>query len=157
MSLAIYLAHSVSEAEQAVLWELQANSAAHGIRTHLASYHPSKALSASRAAEINRADAVVAILARPSQAVTSEIKYALSVGKPVFVYRTLDAPWLAHRAGLTVFTVAPGTAAPELLADISARIKKVRLPQDKEGSTALGAFLGLGAVLLVLSLLTKDE
>lgn len=158
MSLAVYIAHSVAEAEIAVLWELQASAATHGISAKLASYRPSSALTASRKAELDRSDAIIAIATRPSAALEAELSYAVQLGKPVFVYR-LERTELKLPKKAVDFVIEPGTTSAQLLSDVADHLRKAKpkLPQDEETSSALGALLGIGALLLVLSLLSSKE
>lgn len=157
MSLTVYVGHSVAEAEHGFLWEFQAHAAAHGVKVQLASYTPVASLTASREHAIQSADAFLAVVTRPSPDVEAEAKYARGQGKPVFVY-TLQGVAFDAPAGAAVISVAPGTDAPTLLANVAAQLRQVQPPpQNNEVAKAIGIVVGVGAALFLLAALFKGR
>ncbi len=156
MSLSVYLGHSVAEAQLPILWELQAASAGHGIGLRLGSYKPSAALSASRKAELARADAYIAVVTQQAPNVEAEALYARSIGRPVFIYKLEGVDFRAPK-GAQVLSLHPGATAAALLEEIAHQVKKVKLPDDSAGSEALGALLGVGGLLLLLYFISKKS
>jgi hypothetical protein len=157
MSLAVYVGHAVSDAETAVLWELQANSAAHGIRVFLATYRPVATMTSSRQAEIKRCDAFLGIVTKPSSFVEAEAAEAKRLGKPVFIYRVPNVEFKAP-AGAIEILLTDKTGAATLLADVARKLKGAKLPASTgdDAAKALLTVIGIGALLFLLARLARD-
>lgn len=156
MSVSVYLAHSVTEGELPVLWELQAVAAGRGITLHLAKYRPLRALTDSRRHNIDRCDVLAAVITQFEGAppALEEIEYARSIKKPVVVF-TVPGANLTFGADVNLVVLQPG-ATPETLANELAGLYRVHITDDKEVNGVIGAFLGVGAALLILYLLCRE-
>lgn len=154
MSLTVYVGHCVHQAEAAFLWEFQANAAAHGFKIVLAQYKPVSTMTASRQAQIQTADAFLAVITRPGKHVEAEAAFAAKLKKPVFVYALEDVPFKAP-AGAVVMRLARGTDAPTFMGQVAHQLKGVRGKGEED--TALGTLIGVGAVLFLLAALFKEK
>jgi hypothetical protein len=159
MSFKVFLSYSAERDEQPIVWRLQTLAAAHGIQIYVPTRGSLRASGAEARGfpaeamrrEIDSCDCVLGILtSRISAAVERELSYALGKNKLII---PIVAEGINHSGLLkkfpAVFRFSPWSNPGEVETKVVEFLKKQKL--DKENRQALGALVGIGLGLLLLS------
>ena len=160
MPFKVFLSYSFDPAEQALAWRLQTLAAANGIEMYvpsrgLASAHVARSPASEVQSAMDRSDCVLAIIAgRTDPAVQRELKYAYDTKKrviPIVEKDLAGLPLLTQFPKVFHFSIRgyPGNLESEVVDYL--RQEKVA----KEQRQAIGALVGVGIGLLVLSSLSE--
>jgi hypothetical protein len=161
MSLKVFLSYSVDPEDQAIIWRLQTLAAANGINFYVPLWRMTEQrrpghLPAIVRSQIDEADCVLAIITiRTGPNVKSELNYAVAQNRLLVVLiedSVPTPPFLKQLPGVFRFsrTEPPGQVENQVVAFL----KDQEL--TKERKKALGAVVGIGLGLLLLSALQQE-
>lgn len=162
MPFKVFLSYSLDPAEQALAWRLQILAAANGIEMYVPSRGSGPASRTAVAEALNaiaRSDCVLAFIARRTDpAVQRELKHAFDTNKrviPIVREDLANLPLLAQFPKVFYFSLRgyPGNPERNLESEVVEYLRQEKVA--KEQRQAIGALVGVGIGLLVLSSLSE--